>query len=115
MKSELNKQIRDIVENGYYIPRSYNQELYIRDNGYHYRSTTADNMFHFQHQGGEISLPLQDVEWQIFWDKLRDIPVDDDGDTEENFEHFEAGESVESIWHWFEWFFDISIGEEFFS
>ena len=114
MKTTLNNKIRKIVENGDYIPKTYYEDLKITSDGYHYYISTADNNFHFQHKGGEIKLPLKDVEWRIFWDKLGDIPVDEEGVIEEYFEHFEAGTDVEDIWHWFEWFFDISIGEEYF-
>lgn len=50
----------------------------------------------------EITLPLKNVNFKIFWSKLGDIPVDEDGIIEESFEHFEEGTDVEEIWHWFE-------------
>lgn len=115
MKEALNNKIRSIVENGNYVSKSYNEDLVITNEDYHYYVSTADNIFHFQHQKGEISLPIKDVNWKIFWDKLRDVPVDDDGEIENAFEHFEIGTDVEDIWHWFEWFFDITIGKEIFS
>ena len=114
MKTVLNNKIRKIVEDGDYILKVYNEDLNLTNDDYHYYISIGDNNFHFQHKGGEISLPLKDVEWRIFWDKLGDIPVDEDGDIEESFEHFDVGTDVEDIWLWFEWFFDISIGKECF-
>lgn len=35
------------------------------------------------------------------WQELGDIPVDDDGNTEEDFYHWKAGTDREDIWHWF--------------
>ena len=36
------------------------------------------------------------------WKQLGDIPVGDDGATEEPFLHFDEGTDREDIWHWFE-------------
>ena len=36
------------------------------------------------------------------WDKLGDIPINDDEEIEEDFLHFEKGTDRYTIWHWFE-------------
>ena len=36
------------------------------------------------------------------WDKLSDIPIDENECIEEQFIHFEIGTFREEIWHWFE-------------
>ena len=53
-------------------------------------------------------------EWEVLWDKLGEIPVDEDERIEESFLHFEAGTDVEDIWHWFEGEFDITLGKEIY-
>jgi len=57
--------------------------------------------------------------WEIYsaeelWDKLGDIPTNDDDEIEENFFHFDIGTHREEIWHWFEETYDISVGDTFF-
>ena len=53
-------------------------------------------------------------EWEILWDKLGEIPVDEDERIKENFLHFEAGTDVEDIWHWFEEKYGITLGKEIY-
>jgi len=37
-----------------------------------------------------------------YWDKLGDIPVDDDGNIQESFLYWPEGTDREDIWHWFD-------------
>ena len=46
------------------------------------------------------------------WDKLGDIPCNDDEDIEEEFLHFPVGTQRYEIWHWFESKFDLSVAED---
>jgi hypothetical protein len=111
MKTALNNKIRKIVGNGNYVSKEYNKQPQLKDSDYYYNITTVDSMFNFYHIGGEIKLPLKDVEWRIFWDKLGDVPTDEEDCIENSFEHFETGTDREDIWSWFEWFFDIDLGK----
>lgn len=43
------------------------------------------------------------------WSELGNIPVNDDGETEEQFLDFEAGTHCEEIWSWFEETFDVRV------
>lgn len=119
MKTDLNKKIKEIIDNGNYFERDYyktiSQHQSEMNNNQYYYYISIDNNFHFLHKNGEIILPKKDFDFNILWDKLGDIPVDEDGDIEESFEQFEIGTNNEDIWHWFEEFFDISVGKEFFS
>ena len=49
-----------------------------------------------------------------YWKELGDIPLDEEGDTDEEFYHFPKGTSPYEIWHWFEEYFDITIGDKYF-
>ena len=51
----------------------------------------------------------------MLWDKLGDIPINDNDEIENRFEHFDLGSDISDIWDWFEWFFDISLGIELYS
>jgi hypothetical protein len=58
----------------------------------------------------------------LLWSKLGDIPTFEEdtdeyeqGTIEETFLHFCEGTETDEIWHWFEDFFNISIGERYFS
>lgn len=119
MKAVLNNKIENIVNRGNYFSRDYSKsisqhQVEMNNSQYYYYLSNDKKDFHFIHKNGEIVLPLKDVNFEIFWDELGNVPVNEDGDIEESFEHFQAGTEVEEIWHWFEEFFDISIGEEFF-
>ena len=46
------------------------------------------------------------------WKELRDIPVDEDDDTEQEFIHFPKGTPKEDIWHWFEDEYDLSVAKD---
>lgn len=39
---------------------------------------------------------------EMFWDKLGDIPVNDDGIIQESFLWWPEGTNREDIWHWFD-------------
>ena len=41
-------------------------------------------------------------ELQELWDKLGDIPVNNDDEIEEDFLNFPAGTSKFDVWHWFD-------------
>ena len=45
------------------------------------------------------------------WERLKEIPLDDDDCIEEPFEHFEIGANIMSIWHWIEDTFNVSVAE----
>lgn len=51
---------------------------------------------------------------QYIWQKLGDIPTDDDGNIEEAFHSFSVGTNREQIWHWIERTFNISVHELMF-
>jgi hypothetical protein len=46
------------------------------------------------------------------WSQLRNVPVNNDGDTEEEFLHFSVGTDTHDIWHYFEEEFNISVAED---
>ena len=48
-------------------------------------------------------------ETQKLWDKLGDVPINENEEIEENFLHFLAGTDREDIWHWFEEKFDLNV------
>lgn len=115
MKTILNKRIRKIIENSEYYNKEYNESLNdvqnnMNDNQYYYNITTADNIIHFIYKSGSIDMQLKDFDWKILWDKLGNIPTNEDEEIEESFEHFPISTEIYDIWHWFEWFFDIQLG-----
>lgn len=46
---------------------------------------------------------------KALWEKLGNVPVNNDGDIEEPFLHFGVGTDREDIWHWFEDALDVSV------
>lgn len=48
----------------------------------------------------------------FLWNKLGDIPTNEDDEIEEDFLHFEIGTDKFEIWHWFEEKFDLSVGKD---
>jgi len=46
------------------------------------------------------------------WDKLRDIPINDDDEIDLSFMHFEKGTDLHDVWHWIETTYDVSIGND---
>ena len=46
------------------------------------------------------------------WEKLGDIPTDEDDCIEEPWHIFPVGEDRYAIWHWFESTFDLSVAED---
>jgi hypothetical protein len=119
MKTALNNKIEKIIDNGNYIKSHYYETLdmtqkRMSDTDYSYYITTADNMLHFYTKTKDYKLKVSEFKWRILWDKLGNVPVNDDDEIEENFEQFTTGEDKTEIWQWFEWFFDISLGKELF-
>lgn len=117
---EINSKIRQIIEGGNYISKHYYEptsdfQKRMKDNEYHYNIATADNILHFTSKKETYEIPAKEFEWRMLWDKLSNVPVNEDDELEESFEHFEAGTDKEDVWRWFEWFFDISLGKELFS
>ena len=49
------------------------------------------------------------------WEKLSDIPIDENECIEEEFEHFPKGVFREDVWHWFETHFDVRVYDLMFS
>lgn len=43
------------------------------------------------------------------WEKLGDVPVNEDDEIDEVFEHFEVGTDKLDIWHWFEENFNVRV------
>lgn len=43
------------------------------------------------------------------WDKLEDIPINEDEEIELEFLHFPVGTHREYLWYWFEMTFSVSI------
>jgi hypothetical protein len=113
----LNNQIRYRVENGNYIAREYYESIEdvqkrMSSIDYSYYISTANNILNFYTKDLSLEIPVSEFEWRILWDKLGNIPVNEDDEIEEPFEHFAVGTDKFEIWHWFEWFFDITLGEE---
>jgi hypothetical protein len=46
------------------------------------------------------------------WDKLRDIPINDNDEIGLSFIHFEKGTDLHDIWHWIENTYNVSIGND---
>lgn len=119
MKTIVNQHIRSIIEVGTYVPMVYNEEIKhyqnrVKPNEYCYSITTADNILHVYSKEKTFAIPIKDFDWRMLWDKLGDIPVNDNDELEERFEHFEAGADRIDVWRWFEWFFDITLGDEIY-
>ena len=119
MKKVLNNKIEKIINNGKYIKSHYYETLdmtqkRMSDTDYSYYTTTADNILHFYTKNKSFALNVKDFNWRMLWDKLGNVPVNDDDEIEEAFEHFAENTDKTEIWHWFEWFFDISLGKELF-
>lgn len=49
---------------------------------------------------------------QDVWDSLRDVPVDEDDNIEQEWKGFPAGTHKFEIWLWIEEHFDVSIAED---
>ena len=41
-------------------------------------------------------------ELKKLWNKLGDVPINEDEEIDEDFLHFKKGTHREDIWHWFE-------------
>jgi len=46
---------------------------------------------------------------KFLWNKLGDVPSNDDGEIENPFLHFPSGTECEEVWHWFEETFELSV------
>jgi hypothetical protein len=119
MKEQINKKIREIVMSGNYIASNFCEDTAelqgrMSESDYNYDITTSTNTFNFTTRDKTFKILVSDFDWRIFWDKLGDIPTNDDGEIESEFEHFDVGAETSEIWQWFEWFFDISLGEAIF-
>ena len=49
------------------------------------------------------------IKAKALWEKLGNIPINDNSEIEERFLHFNMGTFNEDIWHWFEDEFNLSI------
>ena len=58
-------------------------------------------------------LPDADQAFEVadLWKHLGDVPVDDDGITQEAFHNFPAGTNRETIWRWLESTFGVSVAD----
>ena len=119
MKTALNKKITKIIGNGNYIKALYYETLEMTrkrmsETDYSYYTTTADNILHFYTKEQKFEMNIKDFDWRILWDKLGNIPVNEEDELEEAFEHFNLGAEKMEVWAWFEWFFNIKLGELFY-
>jgi hypothetical protein len=57
--------------------------------------------------GPQVSVP----DPRALWQKLGDIPIDEEENIEEVFEHFPIRTNKYDIWHWFEETFEIILGD----
>ena len=57
------------------------------------------------------AIPVGNLKFRDLWLKLKDIPVNNNGEIETPFLHFNIGTDREDIWHWLEDYFDICIGD----
>ena len=55
---------------------------------------------------------IQKSKANILWEKLGDIPINENEEIEVNFLHFKIGTHREKIWHWFENKFKLSVAED---
>lgn len=120
MSLELNTRMRTFIENGSYTAKKYGQSIeslqsYMGFVDYHYYVTTNDGILNFVTRYETFEIPLNHFDWKMLWDKLSDVPINGDNETENRFEHFDVGTDTYDIWNWFEWFFDISLGVELHS
>ena len=64
-------------------------------------------------------VPELKVEALKLWEKLGDIPVNEEGELDEEFNpegfeaSFEVGTDPEDVWHWFEETFNVSVAKDF--
>ncbi len=49
---------------------------------------------------------------QSYWEQLADVPVNEDGEIEEQFYNFDEGTDREEIWSWLEETFNISVAKD---
>jgi len=107
----------EFISLGSYIESMYNEPtktLQKRMNGmeYSYHIRTSDDILVFVTKDKVYEIPKKDFDWKMLWSKLDNVPTNDDGEIEIEFEHFPIGSDNTEIWRWFEWFFDITLGYE---
>ena len=49
---------------------------------------------------------------KILWEKLGDIPINDEEELDEPFMQFEKGTDRYEVWHWFEEKFNVSVAKD---
>ena len=54
---------------------------------------------------------MKTPDFKELWNKLGNIPINNNEEIEENFLHFEKGTDKFTVWHWFEENFDVVLGE----
>lgn len=110
-------EISNSIEKGSYVSRNYNEsiesiQLRMSEFDYSYYISTGNNELHFITKSNVFHMPLTKFNYMLLWNKLGDIPTNDDEEIEIPFEHFIVGSEKSEIWDWFEWFFDISIAKD---
>lgn len=82
--------------------------------GNHLKTVLTDRYFNSYEEALEKGLlvALKYLRPRILWNKLGDIPIDEQECIEEKFEHFEIGTHRETIWHWFEEKFNLSVAKD---
>jgi hypothetical protein len=119
MKKALNNKIRKIVEGGNYFQRQYYETLEMAQDrmsatDYGYYTTTADDIFHFFTMDKCFEMNVSEFDWRILWDKLGNVPTNENDEIEIPFEHFCEGSEKYEIWNWFEWMFNVKLGDEIY-
>ena len=117
MKTILNKRMGEFIQLGSYIASEYHEtpkmtQARIHGMDYTYYVNVDEDILYFLTKDKIYSLPKADFDWRMLWAKLENVPTNDDGEIEEDFECFSIGRETTEIWKWFEWFFDISLGDE---
>ena len=117
MKTILNKRMGEFIQLGSYLSSEYYETAEMtmaRMNGmdYTYHIRTDDDVLFFLTKDKVYEIPKKDFDWRMLWDKLENVPINDDEEIEEEFEHFPIGSETIEILRWFEWFFDIVLVDE---
>lgn len=117
MGNIVNEKLREVV-NGNGTFRRFQENLgcavLVEKEDYGYMVRYEDKVFVLHTTESMFECPVKDVEWRILWDKLGDVPVNEEDELEEPFQKFPAGSDKLAVWHWFEDTFDISLGKELF-
>ena len=110
----VNEILKECVANGNYQPMRYHTGDADIQEKFDYAFCTKEDTFRLQTIKGFVECPLNEVNHKILWNRLGDIPTNEDNEIEEPFLHFGVGTETTDIWIWFEWFFDIQLGEVYF-